>query len=94
MNKYFKGSKTLKSFALDFVQSKGEASFKEIQKFMFELSNPELIFDSIVNRGFYCSYFSDKRNFNGTFSKAKFSIKSDKDKRILVKIKNGKYKVI
>lgn len=98
--KYYKSSKTLRQRTIDFVETCGEVSFTQIQKFMFEVANPGEIYNKFEHRGFYCSYFSNNREFLNSISAGKIKVIYAKllyptkaDKRILVKTKNGKYKV-
>lgn len=95
-SKYYKGAKTLKAQALDFVQSKGEASSTEIRKFMYEISNPGLTYDPIANRGFYSSYFSQSGYYMVARSivQPRFKVPSKNDNRGLTRLANGKYSVI
>jgi hypothetical protein len=51
---------TKKDLIVDFVALQGEsgARFTEIQKFIYELNNPGIKYNSTRNRGYYCSGFS------------------------------------
>jgi len=96
----FKGKKTLRAYALDFVEFCGEARSTEIRKFMYELSQRRP-YDAVENRGWYSSYFSDNirmqmRNgqFTGTVAAPALLLNpSNSDSRYLTKLSNGKYTV-
>ena len=91
---YFKGDKTLKALALDFVEEIGPSTSTEIRRFMFELANTGQTYDPIKNRGWYSSYFSDASSWIKYLPKARFSQPSKDDNRILRRKADGKYVVI
>lgn len=96
--KYFKGAKTLKSLAIEFVLAKGSATSTEIRKFLYETSNPGQIYDPIEHRGYYSSYFSDSgvfcANMFGTgIVKSQLLNPTKTDDRFLVKQASGAYTV-
>lgn len=98
-NKYFKGPKTLKALAFDFIQGKGIATSTEIRKFLYETSRPGLTFDPIKHRGYFSSYFSDSGTYiaslyGGTIKRAALTYKGRNDERFAVKLPSGKYSVI
>jgi len=70
---------TKKSMILIYVKSKGEASYTDIIKFIFEFNNPGEIYNHEENRGYYSSAFSSYNNYLLT------------GKKRLVKKPNGKY---
>ena len=86
---YFKDAKTLKSYALDFVEENGVASSTEIRRFMFELANPGKTYDPVADRGFYSSYFSHSWK-----AKSSFSYPSKNDNRVLSRQADGRYFVV
>jgi hypothetical protein len=96
----FKGKKTLRAYALDFVEFCGEARSTEIRKFMYELSQRRP-YNTVEHRGWYSSYFSDNIRIqmrNGQFTgvvtaHALLLNPSSSDSRYLTKLSNGKYAV-
>lgn len=92
--RYFKGEKTLKALALDFVEENGPCTSTEIRRFMFETSNPDKTFDPVRDRGWYSSYFSAAGHYRRTPIEARFNVPSKDDYRVLEKKDNGTYFVV
>jgi len=91
--RYFKGDKTLKAYALDFIEENGPMTSTNIKKLMYEISNPGKTYDSYYHRGYYCSYFS---KFGHALEKvpALFDVASPGDNRVLYKNNCNKYFVV
>ena len=97
--KYFKGTKSLKSLALDFIQSKGSAKPTEIRKFLYETSNPGKTYDPFLHRGFYSSYFSSSGSYLASLkgypeTPAALKSPSKNEQRQAVKLPSGVYAVV
>ena len=91
--KYYKGTKTLKTQALDFIQNKGTTTSTEIRKFLYETSNPGKTYDPIKHRGFYCSYFSETGWYKNVIS-ATLKYPTKNEPRQAVKLPSGVYAVV
>jgi len=93
--------KTQKASALDFVEDKGEATWKEIHTFL--MTNKGFDPEDTANRGNMSSYFSGGSTYRSTRpesntkhgrSQAKYGllmIPTKKDPRYIDKQENGKY---
>ena len=96
--RYFKGEKTLKSMALDWVEENGPCTNTEIRKYMFECSNPGVKWDPVKNRGWYSSYFSETGHpswfAKGSGKAARFNVPSKNDNRVLSRRSDGRYHVV
>jgi hypothetical protein len=72
---------TKKFMILSYVKSKGEASYTDIIKFIFEFNNPGETYNYKENRGYYSGAFTGWENKN-------YLLRGDKR---LIKKPNGKY---
>ncbi len=91
--KYYKGAKTLKTLALDFIQSKGTTTSTEIRKFLYETSNPGQTYHPVKHRGFYSSYFSECGWYRNVVPAA-LKRPTPKEPRQAVKLPSGVYAVV